>query len=270
MMQTIDLPGVGNARDLGGYVIGNRHIKRGVLIRTAGLDRATPEALDALHNKYRLQTVIDFRMSSERNPLPDPAIPDAENIHLPVLEQEDMLAGVDPALIEKYSDPSMDRMEMFDVAYESGMLNNQVYIQFLTGERGKRAFRGFFEALLRLEENRAILWHCTDGKDRTGCAAMLLLYALGADREIVMRDYLLTNDYNAQKLSAIRQRIVPLGWTEAKADALLFMPGGVFEAYMNNGINRLIREYGSVDAYLEQALGMGKKEQEALRRKYLV
>ena len=116
--QAINLPGVGNARELGGYAIGDRHIRRGVLIRTAGLDRATPEALDALQNKYRVQTVIDFRMSNERTSSPDPAIAGAENIHLPVLELADMLVDVDPSMIEKYTDSNVDRMELYSVAYD--------------------------------------------------------------------------------------------------------------------------------------------------------
>lgn len=267
--QAIDLPGVGNARELGGYAIGDKHIRKGMLIRTAGLDRATSEALDALQNQYRVQTVIDFRMSDERTSSPDPAVPGAENIHLPVLEQADMLVDVDPAMIEKYTDPNVDRLELFSVAYETGMLNDGLYVRFLTSERGKRAFRGFFKALLGLEENRAILWHCTDGKDRTGCTAMLLLFALGANRETVIRDYLLTNDYNASRLSVLRRRIAPLGWPEEKAGALLFMSGGVSEIYMNNGIEVLVREYGSVEAYLARELDVSKEALDALRRKLL-
>lgn len=270
MIQAIDLPGVGNARELGGYAIGDKHIRKGMLIRTAGLDRATPEALEALQNRYRVQTMIDFRMSDERTSSPDPAVPGAENIHLPVLEQADMLVDVDPAMIEKYTDPNVDRLELFSVAYETGMLNDGLYVRFLTSERGKRAFRGFFKALLGLEENRAILWHCTDGKDRTGCAAMLLLFALGADRETVIRDYLLTNDYNAARLSVLRQRIAPLGWPEEKAGALLFMSGGVSEIYMSNGIEAIIDQYGSVDKYLERELGLGADGREALRARFLV
>ncbi len=270
IQQAIDLPGVGNARDLGGYAIGEKRVKSGVLLRTAGLDRAAPEALDALQNKYHVQTVVDFRMSDERRPSPDPVIPGAENLHLPVLERADMLAGVDPALIEKYTDPSRDRMELFGVAYETGMLNDQLYVRFLTGERGRAAFRGFFRALLALEEDRALLWHCTDGKDRTGCAAMLLLFALGADRETVLRDYLLTNDYNAPKLSALRQRIAPLGWPEDRANALLFMSGSVSEAYMNNGIDAMIRAFGSVEGYLARGLNVDREEMETLRQRFLV
>lgn len=270
LSQGIALPGIQNARELGGYVIGSRHIGSSVLLRTAGLDQATPEALDALQNRYHVQTVIDFRMSSEQGSLPDPEIPGAENRHLPVIEMEDMLIDVDPALVEKYTDPNIDRLTLFNIAYESGMLNARLYEQFLLAERGKNAFRAFFEALLKLEEGRAILWHCTDGKDRTGCAAMLLLYALGADRETVLRDYLLTNDCNAPKLAAIRQKIAPLGWPREKVNALLFMSGGVFAVYMDNAIRALNDAYGSVMEYLRQALGVDAEAIAALRRKFLI
>ncbi len=47
------------------------------------------------------------------------------------------------------------------------------------------------------------------GNARTGCAAMLALFALGASRETVLEDYLMTNAVNAQKLSEIRQKAVP-------------------------------------------------------------
>ena len=263
------LPGVANARELGGIQIGNRRIRSGLLLRAGGLDQASPEALDALQNRYRVQTVIDFRMSAEHDPLPDPEIPGAKDLHLPPIEMEDMLVDVDPALVKKYGNPNTDRMTLFNFAYETGMLSDRLYEKFLLADRGKQAWRSFFKALLTLEADRAVLWHCTDGKDRTGCAAMLTLFALGADEGAVMRDYLLTNEYNAPRLNAIQQEIAPLGWPEEKVTALLFMSGGVAEAYMTNAIHALIAEYGSVSAYLKQELGVGNAEISELRQKFL-
>ena len=115
------------------------------------------------------------------------------------------------------------------------------------------AFRGFFKALLDLQEDRAILWHCTDGKDRTGCAAMLVLFALGADRETVMHDYMPTKVYNTEILETIRRRVAPLGMSDEKLNALLFMSGGVAETYMDNAIEALNRECGSVQGYLRNS-----------------
>jgi protein-tyrosine phosphatase len=130
------LPGVGNARQLGGYRIKDKRIRDGVLIRSAALNQATPEAVEILRNKYRIQSVIDFRMSSERQFRPDPAIPGSDNIHLPVLEMEDAMIGVNPRMVEQYTASKTDRMALFNVAYESGMLSEKLYTDFLLKDRG--------------------------------------------------------------------------------------------------------------------------------------
>ena len=263
------LSGVGNARQLGGYRIKDKRISDGVLIRSAALNQATPEAVETLRNKYRIQSVIDFRMSSERQFQPDPAIPGSDNIHLPVLEMEDAMKGANPKMVEQYTASKTDRMALFNAAYESGMLSEKLYTDFLLKDRGRVAFRGFFKSLLDLQEDRAILWHCTDGKDRTGCAAMLVLFALGADHETVMHDYMLTNVYNTDILETIRRRVAPLGMSEEKLNALLFMSGGVAETYMDNAIEALNRECGSVQGYLRE-LGVGEREIGEIRSKFLI
>ena len=268
--QGVFLPGVANARELGGYRIGDRQIKSGVLIRTASLGNAAPEALEALQKQYRVSAMVDFRTSMEHNAMPDPVISDTENIHLPPFEMEDMLADVDPDLVERFCDPDLDRMSFFNVIYEGGIINEGFYKHFLLTASGKSAWKAFFKVLLTIEDGRAVLWHCTDGKDRTGCAAMLLLFALGADRDTVMRDYLLTNEFNADKLQTVRQKIAPLNWTVDKADSLLFISGGVFELYMAKAIDTLQEEYGSVETYLKEELGVDSAERETLRAKFLL
>ena len=48
------------------------------------------------------------------------------------------------------------------------------------------------------------------------------------------------------------------------------MSGGVSEAYMNNGIEALVREYGTVEAYLTRELALGRETLDTLRRKLMV
>lgn len=43
------------------------------------------------------------------------------------------------------------------------------------------------------QEEGAVLWHCSMGKDRVGVGTALLLYALGVPMETIMEDYLRTN-----------------------------------------------------------------------------
>ena len=282
----IDLPGIGNARDLGGYVIGDKAVKTGVLLRTARLDQAQPAALERLAREYRVQTVVDFRMTEERQGMPDPEIPGAENLFLPVTDMRDLMAA-NPTLLKlfggsleealaasgkmmaMYTDPGTDRIAMFNQMCEYGLVSPDIYLGFLFSERGKQAYKAFFQVLLALKEGRAILWHCTDGKDRTGCAAMLTLFALGASRETVLADYLMTNEVNARKLNAIREQAAPYRMEEEKLEMLLFLSGGAAETFMNRAIHALMARYGTVQNYLERELGIGAAEREALRERFL-
>ena len=68
------LPGVNNSRELGGYPVGGRIVKKGVLIRTAELACATPEAKLKLSETYHVKYIVDFRMKSEVVKTPDPII----------------------------------------------------------------------------------------------------------------------------------------------------------------------------------------------------
>lgn len=271
LRQAIELPGVGNARELGGYVVGETRVKEGVLLRTAGLAGMTSQAIDRLRDVYRVQTVVDFRMSVEQSGSPDPMVPGAVDIHIPVIELEDFSAPEDVVsdVAEMFRDMSTNRMRLFEVAYELGMIGPDLYVRFLTGERGKQGFAAFFQKLLELEDGRAILWHCTDGKDRTGCAAMLTLFALGAPRETVLADYLLTNEYNAAALDAVRKRVAAHPMPEERLDALLFMSGSVIEGYMVHAIEVLEERYGSVEGYLREELDVGEGEREQLRSAFL-
>ncbi|MBR5089901.1 MAG: tyrosine-protein phosphatase [Ruminiclostridium sp.] len=267
MEKSLDLAGISNARELGGYAVGDKYIKKGVLLRTGGLSGASPEVVKKLRDGYRVRAVADFRMSDEVSGLPDPQIQGVKNIHLPVIEMEDYPVS-DPVLFEEYQRSGGDRMKLFEMSYRSGVLGPQMYVRFLLGERGKRAYREFFRILLEADEG-AVLWHCTDGKDRTGCAAMLLLSALGASRETIIRDYLMTNEYNAAQIEAVRKKVSAYPMPPEKLEALLFMCGAVIESYMANAIDTLDKHYGSVEGYLEKELGVGTAELEQLKEKYL-
>jgi protein-tyrosine phosphatase len=68
-------------------------------------------------------------------------------------------------------------------------LMRETYRDFVNHNAG--TFGWFMKHLL--EQPTPQVFHCTAGKDRTGFAAALLLSALGADRETIEHDYLLTN-----------------------------------------------------------------------------
>ncbi len=287
MKQEIILPGVRNARELGGYPAAGKTIRKGVFIRSGALKQISEEGIERLQKVYRLQTVVDFRMSMEREKLPDPVIPDCESIPLPVIEVEDYpvekYSKEFPELIKMLSDPKTDRMAISQKVIETGLVDDRMYVGFLMGDRGMRAFRAFFQAVLSLEEGRALLWHCSDGKDRAGCAAMLLLYALGASEETVYQDYLLTNEYNEDVLEAYlltneynedvleaaRKKVEAIHLPPDKLDLFLILSGCVSRLYLENAQKAMTEHFGSVEGYLSGALGIGETERDLLRSRFL-
>jgi protein-tyrosine phosphatase len=114
--------------------------------------------------------------------------------------------------------------------------------------------------------------HCTAGKDRTGVASALVLTALGVPRQTVEADYALTADL----LQAGKARREASPGYRANMATYAKMPPEVMRAmeasdpaYIDTALDAATAKYGSLDAYLEQALGVGPKERAALRAKYL-
>ena len=84
--KAVILAGVENARQLGGYTIGSKAVKKDVFIRSGKLNGIPAESAALLTERYGLRYIADFRLTEEQEALPDPDIKGAEKLHLPVLE----------------------------------------------------------------------------------------------------------------------------------------------------------------------------------------
>ncbi|HET6827674.1 MAG TPA: tyrosine-protein phosphatase, partial [Ramlibacter sp.] len=118
-------------------------------------------------------------------------------------------------------------------------------------------FAQFFGHLL--ESDEPTVFHCTAGKDRTGFAAALVLHALGATREEVMRDYLLTNE--RLNTAPLRGTLLPAH----VADVLL----RVQPEFLDAAFEAIAQDYGSLQSYLADGLRLGVPEMQRLRELYL-
>lgn len=268
MERSLHLKSIGNARELGGLPAHGTTLRKGLLLRTAGLASAGDDDLKRLTDFYHVAVVIDLRMTVERVQIPDPVLPGATNLFLPILELEDT-PGFEPEQMGEYASLMTDRMALLRQGVETGMLGPDLYRGFLLSERGRKGYRRFFQALLELPEGHAALWHCTDGKDRTGVAAMLLLSALGASRQTIMEDYLLTNDYNATTIARASAALDRTPMDPQTKRQMTFGMGAVYEEYLEAAFAALDETYGSVEAYLAEELGVGAAEREVLRGKFL-
>ena len=268
--QSLSLTGVGNARELGGYKTEDgKTVKRGVLLRTAKLVDATEEDVERLLSVYHLAVDVDFRGDGEVEEAPDPEIPGVEylNIHImdenagPSEELEAEIAALEEQGVE------IDQITRLRLFQKYGGFTDQMYVDFLSSDAGKAGYSQFFQALLALPEGGALLFHCSQGKDRTGCGAMLILFALGTDEDTVMTDFLLTNEYNAALIAEERDYLLENGVGEDELDS--FIMDQVTPAFMENAIQWMTETYGSPLGYITGALSVTEAEIQALRDKFL-
>ena len=264
---SIHLNSISNARELGGYITADgKRIKNGLLLRTASLNGISDEDARLLTDVYRVQHIIDFRMTMEMTGAEDPPISGAQYHHLNVIDLSTLPVQDAPSVDIK----KIDIVQMVKMSEQMGMLEENMYIGFLTAETGKKAYADFFRILLDTDPDRAVLWHCTSGKDRTGLAAMLLLSAFGVDEETVVSDYLLTNEYNAKRIAGTRQYLKARGCDEALIEKAVIVFDAVDERFMRNAIAYLKQEYGSVIGYIRDGLNLSKTDINSLKEKYLV
>ena len=107
-----------------------------------------------------------------------------------------------------------------------------------------------------------MLWHCTQGKDRAGCASAMLLAALGADRNLIMADFTLSKHYYDPHTAKIPTA------TEAQQKAistLISANPAIFEATLD----KVEARYGSLERYLTECIGVTPEMMETLREKFL-
>ncbi len=269
--QSIGLTSVGNARELGGYTgIDGRTVKHGALLRTASLADINEEDTNRLLDVYHLSVVLDFRMALEVNSAPDPEIPGVKNLNLRIIDEEAVRQRRKNLTSKDMEGLDLtNKVDLLKLSVKVGIVTDRMYIDFLSADTGKAGYRTMFKELLALPEGKSLLFHCTQGKDRTGCAAMLILSALGVDEDTIMEDFLLTNTFNAQLIEAERKMLIEQGYSGEELDRLMRAMDEVNPQYMINALDWLKENYGSVTGYITQELGVTSEQLETLREKFL-
>ena len=181
-IKNIELKSHANIRDLGGIKVEGGVIKPHMLIRGAHLSGIDDADIDKLILEYNLKTVIDLRTETEKQEQPDFVLPNFNYIEIPVFD--DSVPGM-----THESKQNLEKVPDMRRLYEYVMNSDCVY-NFGTVVR---------QIVRAKDEEFAFLYHCTEGKDRTGMVTAILLLLLGADREDIVNDYLYTNIFNKNK-----------------------------------------------------------------------
>lgn len=267
----ISLEGSHNTRDLGGYVgLGGRKVRRSLLFRSDSLSQITPNDCRILSEDLHLGYCVDLRSDSESSKSPDVQIPGCSMVRIPITSK--ILQGSTiqaPEYLQSDPDISWHYRRLFSLDSHGdaieGMKN--LYLHYVEMETNQRAFSELLNLIA--ESDRPLLFHCADGKDRTGMAAAYILYILGVDRETILRDYEASADNLSVKVKARERRLREFGITDEYLIENLCLLASVKRCWMESALDRIDQRYGGMDRYLKEVLKVSEDEKEKIRSKYL-
>ena len=244
----VKVQGAVNVRDIGGYATNDgKTVKWNRLYRSADISKLTQTDLDTFRER-KINYVVDFRGTNESKAAPDK-----------------LNANTDYTLCPAGSDQNLnDWMNTLTSLQSGGDSMMMVYYSNTTFLADR--YKPFFDKLLLLPNDKALLFHCTAGKDRTGIGAALLLYALGVPYETIVQDYTASNEYRKESNKTMVKQMVQYKHVneQVAGDVVLAKP-----EYLNATFAAIRNQYGSITAFLKGPLGLDKNKIAVLKEKFL-
>lgn len=267
--RTVAFEGIENARELGGLQMQDgRTIRAGKLVRSAELSKATDADVALLKKRFGLTDVFDFRFEAERSKAMDREIEGVKNTWLSTLPEKFVAAfasgRADTTVVQ--SQNLMETLSEYAFNPKAQEMAQKLYPAIVMDTTSQKRYGEFLRGVL--SSKGGALWHCSQGKDRCGWGSAFVLAALGASRETIVEDFALSNVSYAPAVEALSAKIVEKGGGEAELSFIRAMIGVSVENFEST-LDLIDSRYGSLQAYLEKALGFSAEEQESLKRKYL-
>lgn len=233
----LDLEMAYNVRDLGVYINSRgKKLIRNQLFRADGLHSLTGEDQKKL-KEAGITAVIDLRSNQEVELLPCVFCNEADMVYHRV--------------------PLLDRVSSNGLqgGFPDSMAD--LYIELLENSKDEIA------KVLRIiagYPDKAVVFNCTAGKDRTGVIAMLLLELAGVEEKWIIADYAVSEENIRPLFEKQKEQLSRAG---------IEMPEYLFASRpqeMEQTIQYLKSEYGSVRRYLE-SLDLTEDERYAIQLK---
>lgn len=253
----LPIEGTRNFRDIGGYEMADgRKLKKGLIYRADNLANVSDTGLADIA-ALDLKVITDLRSDKEREHEPD-RLPETT----PPIEYNVLPINDKPVDIRKISRKIiMGRVE------EDEVMTLLDHRRFITNPTHRESWGQWLTSLAD-DENTPHLFHCTSGKDRTGYASAIIMLTLGADKETVMEDFLLSNavlkGYNDATIAGIEKKI-------GKRDSLEVIRKimGVSQETMEATFAEMETQFGSIDNFITEGLGVDADMRARLQAKFL-
>ncbi|KAF1298853.1 protein tyrosine phosphatase [Enterococcus sp. JM4C] len=257
--EKIQLEGAYNFRDFGGYETSfGKKVVKGKLYRSDELSKLTPKDQAQLA-ELGLTTIIDFRNEKERVDNEDLPIGEARVVYLDPIANIAALASS-----ENGEEKPLDFENM--TAELAKFLMTEQNREFVRSERCQEVYKEMLEIYLDDNET-AVVQHCRGGKDRTGYGVALIHLLLGVSKEDIMHDYLLTNVYKKEKNERSLKELMEQSNNPDFVQAVRYFKEA--DASFLTTALEMIEEYGGIERYAKEELGLTEEQITKLREKYL-
>jgi len=260
MDRHVPLSGQPNFRDLGGYASRDgRRVKWGLVYRSGELSQLGEDDVRKL-GELGIKTVVDFRSPEEVTARGQGRLPKGATLRPMPIASSDMFKKLIPSLL------AGDFSKV-----PAGLLDN-------VNRHLVRDFSTQYGGLLRAlsdPASRPLVFHCTQGKDRAGFGAAMVLSALGVPWDTVLEDYLLSNHYrkaeNDKMLGMIRSFAANQAGEEGEEIAYQRVEGLLYVKTQNlqTAHAEIVERHGSIERYLVDGLGCSREGLEQLRDELL-
>lgn len=240
-----------NFRDIGGYpAAGGRHVKWGMIYRSGATPLLTEGDLKLIEG-LQLGNMVDLRSSEERQLAP------SRIVGVPYNAVGYSMAAITNAM----------KSSTGEALANGGALYRRM------PDMMAPQFRVLFDRLLA---NRgALAYNCSAGQDRTGLATALVLSALGVPRDVIIADYHLSTQYRRPEYetapfdpAAFPDNAAARMFARYKGTKPQPLKDADGKAFLSSALEEIDQRYGSVEAYLDKALGVSAVDVAALRATY--
>jgi protein-tyrosine phosphatase len=228
-----------NFRDLGGLpTLCGRRLRQGRIFRSGALGQLTQEDRAQLE-AHRVAHILDYRDHHEAKKDQNVEIGGAQYEVVPAMPRSHAVAAGGDAFFtdQNLKNLPKDFMESF---YRALPFQNQAY-------------RRLFQVLENLKEG-AIVHHCAVGKDRTGVASALILSALQVPRELIVADYLKTQETLKPHHDRMKAKHAPHLSLESQEMFLHVMSAK--REFLESAFSEVERRYKDMNEYFHIEFGL--------------
>jgi protein-tyrosine phosphatase len=248
--RVLPLEGGTNFRDIGGYPAADgRMVRRGMVYRSGSLSRLSDADLAYLA-PLGVRMIVDLRADGERR-------------H----HQSRWPGGAKTWAREHESSAGDLWRELGNAQATTQSMRAAMLKAYHTlAQEQAPSYAALFRHIAAGE--LPLVFHCAAGKDRTGIAAALLLSLLGVARETVIEDYMLTAAHTEQIMQVFLNDPKKALFTRVEP-AVLRPLMSVEPAFLMAMFGALEREYGTVEVFIRDVLGVDAAMAEAIRERLL-